>query len=74
MRKTINLVFAGNKVFVTYQTKGLTPTPLAYALDCEPSITFYWAAQQFLLWAAWCVRAAVLWWLRGLNIGHRNNH
>jgi len=33
MRKQLILLFAGNKVFVTYQTKvGLTPTPLAYAL------------------------------------------
>jgi len=33
--EAINLLFAGNKVFVTYQTKGgLTPpTPLAYALS-----------------------------------------
>jgi len=32
--EAINLLFPGNKVFVTYQTKGgLTPsTPLAYAL------------------------------------------
>jgi len=25
--ETINLLFAGNKVFVTYQTEVLTPTP-----------------------------------------------
>jgi len=31
--KTVNLLSAGNKVFVKYQDQGdLTPTPLAYAL------------------------------------------
>jgi len=33
MRNTINLLCAGNKVFVKYQAQGGISTPLAYALE-----------------------------------------
>jgi len=37
--KTSNLLCAGNNFFVKYQAQGfLTPTPLAYALECTDII------------------------------------
>jgi len=35
--------------------------------NCEPFNTFYWAAQNFMLWVAWYVRATFLCRMAGLK-------
>jgi len=51
--KTINLLHAGNKVFVTYQTKGgVNPPPVANALELN---TFCFILYAYFL--TWCTHA-----------------